>query len=407
LLFLATAWLAHNVRYDFASPTKSERFLERYAISPGLPATVSRTPSRKSEAACRDRLLARHGAPVSLRPNEIPAHPLSDDAAKAQIEGRRQVQPDAGHESLAKHGRSFWWAGQLMRKDMLDNAADVYAFCRAVDNLADLSRDQQRLTAMKLALAGDPAKVRGDTREAVERLLQLSRSIDFNLGAAEMLIDSVSADIEFVQPKDEAALLDYAFGVAGTVGVMMVAVLDIAPARRKAALPFAIDLGVAMQLTNIARDLLDDAKMMRTYLPLTWVGSTETRQFAWRVSADDQLARKIAYGALPRLLALADRYYQSAETGMTYIPWRARWAILTASRVYRAIGEKAARRGDVKYWSSRTVVSNAEKAWRTAWATCALMASFFRAREPAHDATLHEPFATRLRQLLTIGKSGA
>jgi 15-cis-phytoene synthase len=335
-----------------------------------------------------------------------PALIKADDVPNATLDGRRQVPPGAGRPSLSKHGRSFWWAGQLMSKEMLNNAADVYAFCRAVDNLADLSRDPLRLAAMKLALAGDPGKVRGDTREAVVRLLQLSKSLDFNLAAAEMLIDSVSADIEFVQPHDEAALLNYAFGVAGTVGVMMVAVLDIAPDKREAALPFAIDLGVAMQLTNIARDLLEDAKMMRVYLPETWVGGTPTRQLAWRISADDALARKIAFGALPRLLALADHYYQSAAAGMVYIPWRARWAIFTASRVYRQIGEKALQRGETDYWLSRTVVSKGEKVWCTCLATFALIASFFQSRTPKHDAAMHAPFAKRLRQLSGMRRDG-
>lgn len=315
------------------------------------------------------------------------------------LAGRRQAgaQTDS---SLAKHGRSFWWAGQLMNKTMLNHAADVYAFCRAVDNLADLSRDPARLAAMKLALAGDTAKVRGDTRESVERLVALSTLLHFDLRAAELLIDSVGADIDFVQPKDEAALLDYALGVAGSVGAMMVVILDIAPEKRAAAMPFAIDLGVAMQLSNIARDLLEDAKMMRVYLPMTWVGGTETRQFAWRISADDKLARKIAYGALPRLLALADTYYRSAAAGMVYIPRRARLAILTASGVYRAIGEKALQRGETDYWVSRTVVSTPEKTWQTGKAVVVWLASFFRTQAPVHDAALHAPFAVRLRQLL-------
>ncbi len=332
----------------------------------------------------------------------LPQEPIKGAAratSVAELEGRRQKQDETGKTSLAAHGRSFWWAGQLMRPDMLDAAADVYAFCRAVDNLADLSRDQARLSALKRALSGEVTKVREDTRLAIARIVAISTSHGLNLRAAEMLIDSASADIEFVQPKDEAALIDYAFGVAGTVGIMMVPILKVRESDRAAAMPFAIDLGIAMQLSNIARDLLEDAKMMRVYLPITWVGGTDTRQFAWRVSGDDQHARRIAYGALPRLLALADRYYDSAARGMTYIPWRARWAILTASGVYRAIGKKAVRRNETEYWSSRTVVSGVEKIWRTVMATAALLATFWRTRRPKHDDALHVPFAVRLKTL--------
>jgi 15-cis-phytoene synthase len=333
--------------------------------------------------------------------------PLSKDSidvvaratSVAELEGRRQKQDETSKASLAEHGRSFWWAGQLMRPDMLNAAADVYAFCRVVDNLADLSRDQARLSALKRALAGEVTKVREDTRMAITQMVAMSTSHGLDLRAAEMLIDSVSADIEFVQPKDESALIDYAFGVAGTVGVMMVPILKVRESDRAAAMPFAIDLGIAMQLSNIARDLLVDAKMMRVYLPTTWVGGTDTRQFAWRVSGDDQHARRIAYGALPRLLTLADRFYDSAASGMTYIPWRARWAILTASGVYRAIGQKAARRNEAEYWSSRTVVSGIEKALRTVMATAALLASFLRISRPKHDDALHAPFAARLKML--------
>jgi phytoene synthase len=166
-------------------------------------------------------------------------------------------------------------------------------------------------------------------------------------------------------PSDDDELLRYCYRVASTVGLMMCAVLGV---REPSAFPHAVDLGVAMQLTNICRDVREDARMGRVYLPAS-------RLEAAGLTPDDLLQDRVDREALARVVAdllhLADRYYASADAGMRWIPARARTAIVVASRVYRAIGVKLRRRG-CDAWSGRTVVGGVEK---VGWLAAALAAS--------------------------------
>jgi 15-cis-phytoene synthase len=133
-------------------------------------------------------------------------------------------------------------------------------------------------------------------------------------------------------------------------------------ANADAARCYAANLGIAMQLTNIARDVLEDAAMQRCYIPQTWLQTPSSmHEYLNDKSAQNAPnARKQAFTAVLALINLADQYYQRAELGFSYIPWRARFAIFVAARVYRAIGVKIARGaadGGVSYWQQRTVVS--------------------------------------------------
>jgi len=156
-------------------------------------------------------------------------------------------------------------------------------------------------------------------------------------------------DLRPVRVPDDAALLDYCYCVAGTVGLMMCGVLGVtAPA---ASGP-AIALGQAMQLTNICRDVAEDAGLGRVYIPAV-------RLAARGVTPDEVLAgtadRRAVAAVVADLLALADGRYQAAEAGMHHIPARARVAILVAARLYRAIGARIARQS-YDPWRGRAVV---------------------------------------------------
>ena len=232
----------------------------------------------------------------------------------------------ASRATLAGKARTFHWASHLLPAATRDDAALVYAFCRLVDDTADEALDPL-LAASALArleaemLGQEPARpLLASFREAAARL-------ELPLASATELIAGVRSDLERVRVADDPALLLYCYRVASTVGLMMCAVLGV---RRRDALPHAVDLGIAMQLTNIARDVAEDAARGRVYLP---------RQRLERAGVDPEaLVRGSAdRGAVARVVAdlldLADRYYGSADDGMRYIPWRARQAILVASRV--------------------------------------------------------------------------
>ena len=289
---------------------------------------------------------------------------------------------DAARAVLRSQGRTFHFASQLLCRRHAERAAVLYGFCRHVDNLADDADDpataRTALNAVRVSLrTGDAA----DPWTA--GLLSLRGSTGMSLAPALALLDGVESDLSPVRLADEPALVGYAYRVAGTVGLMMCTVLDVRDPR---ALPFAIDLGIAIQLTNIARDIGEDARMGRRYLPASWIGDVQPMDIA---SPDPDLQRRLR-AATQRLLALAEHYYASGEAGLAFLPVGARLAILAAARMYRAIGAHVAA-NDFQSWDRRAVVRVLAKSRCTAHA--ALMFAFsprLHRRNALHDARLHD-----------------
>jgi len=295
----------------------------------------------------------------------------------------RATQPgtvEAARSVLRKQGRTFHLASRLLGAAHAERAAVLYGFCRHVDDLADESGD-----AMAARAALDVVRRSLCARHAQDpwtaALLALQAQTGMSLAPAHSLLDGVQSDLSPVRLADEASLVRYAYQVAGTVGVMMCAVLDVRDPR---ATPFAIDLGIAMQLTNIARDVGTDARMGRRYLPASWIGDVP----ACDIAAPDAALQRELRGATRRLLRLADRYYASGEAGLAFLPLRARLAILAAGRMYRAIGGQIAA-ADYRSWDRRAVVGPAAKAGLASQALFALAFSpRLHRRNAVHDASL-------------------
>ncbi len=287
---------------------------------------------------------------------------------------------EAARLVLQKHGRTFHLASRLLGRRHAERAAVLYGFCRHVDDLADESGDARAATAAleKVRRALGTGQAEDPWTGA---LLALQSDTGMSLAAAHSLLDGVQSDLSPVRLADEASLVRYAWQVAGTVGVMMCAVLDVHDPRAK---PFAIDLGIAMQLTNIARDVGEDARMGRRYLPASWIGDVPAAEIA---APGVELQRELR-GATRRLLRLADRYYASGEAGLAFLPLRARLAILAAGRMYRAIGGRIAA-ADYRSWDQRAVVGPMAKAGHGTQALIALAFSpRLHRRNAVHDATL-------------------
>lgn len=247
---------------------------------------------------------------------------------------------------LARYGRSFRLAGRLLPGDTLRNAARLYAFCRTVDDLADDSEDPVAARAELLALR--QAVLTGDGAHGPARpFLALQASHGVAARSAAALIDAVLGDLEPVRLADEAALVDYAYGAAGTVGEMMCAVLGVRTAQ---ALPHAVDLGIAMQMTNIARDVIEDAARGRIYLPASWLPDRIT-------AATLALHPEQVFPAVRRLLERAERGYRSGERGYDHLPPDTRAAIRAAARLYEEIGRRILSRGPAYLSAGRCVVS--------------------------------------------------
>ena len=282
---------------------------------------------------------------------------------------------------LAAKGRSFHWARHLLGSVHAARATRLYGFCRLIDDVADSasSQDAARLDLSSAALAVTTG-VSADP--IISDMLDLMRECRIDPAIVLELIEGVTSDLETVRMENIDCLLRYCYRVAGTVGLMMCSVLDVDD---PTALPHAVDLGIAMQLTNICRDIAEDAALGRRYLPASMIGDVSPELL---ISPADGL-RPHLRKCVADLLDLADRYYRSGELGLRYLPVRARSSILVAARVYEAIG-KELRRRDCAYWSGRVVLHGGIKAALTARALLSqvLRLSFWVSPQE-HNAALH------------------
>lgn len=253
---------------------------------------------------------------------------------------------------LRENGRSFHFARIFLTQAQGERAARLYAFCRYVDDLADETRNHAK-ALRELDDARRQLAQRTATHPRLDDFMQLAEETDIDLSIAISLIDGVASDLSEVAFQSEEQLLRYAYQVAGTVGLMMCGVLGV---KKKAAYPFAIDLGIAMQLTNIARDIQEDAINGRRYIPAPWVNGAPASAIMEATPA----IKPLLVSAADRLITLAERYYQSAYNGFGFLPARARFAILVAAKLYRQIGVKLQRNGYV-VWHGRTIVNTGEK----------------------------------------------
>jgi phytoene synthase len=286
-------------------------------------------------------------------------------------------------EVLATHGRSFRLASHFLPKSSRQDAAVVYAFCRLVDDLAD-EADDAASALRDLNQVRDELHGRTESRPLLGAFRSVLDRCSIDVRAADHLIDAVLSDLEEVRVEDDEEFLRYCYGVAGTVGLMMCGVLGVTDSRAHA---HAIDLGVGMQITNICRDVKEDAAMGRVYLPATRLKSAGTSQEALiNGTADPESVAEVVRG----LLDLAEDYYKSATQGLHYIPFRPRGAIVIASRVYRAIGLRLLRLHQGNALIGRTVVPKFE---RFIWVIRGAIGSFSPTvlgwRSFSHDPQLH------------------
>src|SRR5690606_34678236 len=176
------------------------------------------------------------------------------------------------------------------------------------------------------------------------------------------LLMGFAMDVQRQRYQTLTDLMRYCYCVAGAVGVMMARVMGV---KEEATLDRACDLGLAFQLTNIARDVMDDARMGRVYVPtnlLEYHGApTEAHQLLENESWPQ------VYQAVCELLDTADLYYRSAAVGLRALPFRCAWAVKAASNVYHAIGAELRQRGP-RAWEERVSTSRWRKLWLSATA---------------------------------------
>lgn len=300
------------------------------------------------------------------------------------------LHPDIVMEAqqvLTHHAKSFRLASLFLPQKNANDAAVVYHFCRLLDDAIDEASDRETAKNEAEALHKELMNEK-KPRPIIAAYLAVAERLHIPSFAAQDLLSGVCSDLGAVAIGDQKELAQYCYRVAGTVGLMMCGVLGVQDER---ALPYAIDLGLAMQLTNIARDVLEDAKRERVYLPTSILKKNKT-------STADILAFQASSGCahtVDFLLNTAEICYTRARSGMCYIPFRARLAIFVAMRVYRAIGLTLQRKYQSNPFHGRTIVSS----WGKFWAVCHGIADFFDPRTWFPQQSPDSPFYTDWNEL--------
>jgi phytoene synthase len=270
-------------------------------------------------------------------------------------------------EAIQKGSKSFAAAAALFDAETRADAEMLYAWCRHCDDVIDgqtlghgmspVEDAPARLAALyaqtSSALAGEPP---ADPQFAAFQTVAQRRRIPERY--ALDMIDGFAMDVEGRRYQTLDELLDYCWGVAGVVGTMMALVMGTKP-DALTTLRRAQDLGLAFQLTNIARDIVEDARNERVYVPRAWLAELGVPETA---IADPTYRGQVAVMA-KRLVDAAEPYYTSARWGLRDLPVRCAWAIAAARGVYRQIGLDVVKVGD-KAWDERVVVSGRMKVWR-------------------------------------------
>ncbi|MBK1658689.1 phytoene/squalene synthase family protein [Paracraurococcus ruber] len=254
---------------------------------------------------------------------------------------------------LAGGSKSFHAASKLLPRSVAEPATALYAFCRVADDAIDLDPSPAALAMLQDRLAraceGRPLPLPADRAlAAVVTRYAIPRAVP------EALLDGFAWDRQGRRYETLSDLTAYAARVAGTVGIMMALLMG---ERRPAVLARAADLGVAMQFSNIARDVGEDARAGRLYLPLEWLREAGLDPEAWLAAPgfDARIGRVVA-----RLLAEAAALYRRSEAGIARLPLACRPGIGAARWIYAEIGHEVARNGHDSV-SRRAVVSHRRK----------------------------------------------
>ena len=284
---------------------------------------------------------------------------------------------------LATSGESFFWARRFLGRKMGHDAAVLYSFCRVLDDMADgdIPDGPAHLRQIQ-SLLKQGEWTQHPVLKHYAPLVEAYRLPHDVIGSlVEGLMDDQAPQVLI---NDEASLIQYAYKVAGTVGLLMCNILNNEDPRAKA---HAVDLGIAMQLTNIARDVVEDAKMGRRYLPGEWVNHLSPEDIVLASKDPQSHEGTLITLAVERLLELAEVYYASGRAGLSYLPLRAHFSIGVAAKVYRQIGRQLLKSTD-SWHGRRQVTSKASKMLCTMRATSNLLSRIPHPRR-RHDAVLH------------------
>ena len=236
---------------------------------------------------------------------------------------------------LSIYAKSFSWAGFFLPKQTYQKCSALYDFCRIVDNIAD---DDDAIESKKNKFKNFERNFNNKNFDnpIIKNMWELIDEFNISLKIINDLFEGIKSDIkERVKLNSKKELLIYSYRVAGTVGLLMAKILKV---RKKSSLMSAIDLGIAMQLTNISRDVVEDLRINRSYINENFEEIKST-------------------------LMLAEKFYENSFHSINEIPMSFRFSILVARRVYRKIGYKIFKKKNLENYrkSGKIYVSNFEK----------------------------------------------
>ena len=240
---------------------------------------------------------------------------------------------------LSIYAKSFNWAGFFLPKKTYKNCSYLYDFCRVVDNIAD-DEDEIEIKKIKFQKFVSDFKQKNFENPVIQNMWNIIHEFNISLEIIYDLFDGIESDIkQNVKIDTRKDLLIYCYRVAGTVGLMMAKILKVS---KKQSLKSAIDLGIAMQLTNISRDVIEDSKKNRSYINGNFEEINST-------------------------IKLADTFYKNSFYSIREIPLSFRFSILVARRIYRKIGYKILKTKTFENYSKsgKIYVSNFEKVLET------------------------------------------
>ena len=240
---------------------------------------------------------------------------------------------------LSVYAKSFNWAGFFLPKETYKRCSTLYDFCRIADNIAD-DEGEIEIKKIKFKKFENDFNQKNFDDPVIKNMWILIVEFNISLKIIHDLFDGIRSDIkESVKLDSRKDLLVYSYRVAGTVGLMMAKILRVT---KKNSLKSAIDLGVAMQLTNISRDVTEDSKNNRSYI-------------------NDNFAE------ISSTIKLADTFYKNSFLSIKDIPMSFRFSILVARRVYRKIGHKILNKHNLENYrnSGKIYVSSIEKILET------------------------------------------
>lgn len=264
-------------------------------------------------------------------------------------------------DAIHNGSKSFRLASRLFDRRTRERAWLLYCWCRHCDDMCD----GQALGRGTIA-RGSVIRLTEQTRRAAlgqsvdelpfQALQALLRECPIPLALLDDHLEGFRLDERDWRPETEEELIRYCYHVAGTVGRMMALVMGV-PGTDEATLERAQDLGIAFQLSNIARDVREDAEAGRCYLPGEWL-----REYDLGVATVDlEENRRAVANLVHRLIDSVERYERSARRGVSSLPFRSRWAVLSAAGIYGRIGRTVADLGP-RAWDERVVVPRGEKA---------------------------------------------